>query len=68
LLSSVTYHVIILRGLIKEGVKFIKSIADDITAGFTELRSRELPNHDPVVRYFLKKGHFTFEHWNIYKI
>ena len=68
MLSSATYHVITLRGLIKERVKFIKLIAENITAGFTELGSRELPNHDPVVRYFLKKGHFTFERWNIYKI
>jgi hypothetical protein len=48
---------------------FIKLIVDDITAVFTELRRpRGLPKHDLVVRYFLKKGHFTFERYNIYKI
>jgi len=65
LISSATYHVITLIGLKKEKVKFIKLIADNITAGFTELRYRELPKHDPVVKYFLKKGHFTFERCNI---
>ena len=34
---------------------FIKLIADDITAGFTELQPRGLPKHDPVVGIFKER-------------
>ena len=46
---------------------FIKLIEYDIKAGFTVLLPTGLPRHDPVVGYFLKKGHFTVERYSIQK-